>query len=45
MSPTAPIFVSQLHRSITMEYLIGTGIVAFIFGVAATIIVQKMAGK
>jgi len=28
-----------------MEYLIGTGLVAFIFGVAATIIVQKMAGK
>jgi hypothetical protein len=25
-----------------MEYLIGTGLVAFIFGVAATIIVLKM---
>jgi hypothetical protein len=25
-----------------MEYLIGTGLVAFVFGVAATIIVLKM---
>lgn len=28
-----------------MDYLIGTGLVAFVFGVAATIIVLKMRGR